>query len=135
MECTVRNERRSCRLTSPGYPGVYPRGIRYARSAAPSPLTRVRQSFERTVCQDNKPPEPANELQILLSYAESSLITMPKRSSRSNVFGEFYRADPEGRIFFEDKRDEILSSSRSSKITGASRAIALNTECRIRLDL
>ncbi|KAL0131770.1 hypothetical protein PUN28_002960 [Cardiocondyla obscurior] len=28
VECTVRNERRSCRLTSPSYPGVYPRGIR-----------------------------------------------------------------------------------------------------------
>ncbi|KAG7212017.1 hypothetical protein KM043_011212 [Ampulex compressa] len=28
LECTVRNERRFCRLTSPGYPGVYPRGIR-----------------------------------------------------------------------------------------------------------
>ncbi|XP_011696959.1 PREDICTED: uncharacterized protein LOC105455378 [Wasmannia auropunctata] len=28
MECTARNEHRSCRLTSPGYPSVYPRGIR-----------------------------------------------------------------------------------------------------------
>lgn len=28
MECTMRNEHRSCRLTSPGYPSVYPRGIR-----------------------------------------------------------------------------------------------------------
>ncbi|XP_071556462.1 uncharacterized protein [Temnothorax nylanderi] len=28
VECTVRNEHRSCRLTSPGYPSVYPRGIR-----------------------------------------------------------------------------------------------------------
>ncbi|XP_028048880.2 uncharacterized protein LOC105833473 [Monomorium pharaonis] len=28
VECTVRNEHRTCRLTSPGYPSVYPRGIR-----------------------------------------------------------------------------------------------------------
>ncbi|KYM98101.1 hypothetical protein ALC62_11447 [Cyphomyrmex costatus] len=28
VECNVRNEHRSCRLTSPGYPSVYPRGIR-----------------------------------------------------------------------------------------------------------
>ncbi|CAL7936041.1 unnamed protein product [Xylocopa violacea] len=28
LECAVRNDRRSCKLSSPGYPGVYPRGIR-----------------------------------------------------------------------------------------------------------
>lgn len=28
LECKYRNDRRSCRLVSPGYPGVYPRGIR-----------------------------------------------------------------------------------------------------------
>lgn len=28
LECAVRNDRRSCKLVSPGYPGVYPRGIR-----------------------------------------------------------------------------------------------------------
>ncbi|XP_003425330.1 uncharacterized protein LOC100680281 [Nasonia vitripennis] len=28
LECTQRNDRRTCRLVSPGYPGVYPRGIR-----------------------------------------------------------------------------------------------------------
>lgn len=28
VECTVRDERRSCKLTSPAYPSVYPRGIR-----------------------------------------------------------------------------------------------------------
>ncbi|XP_011064741.1 PREDICTED: uncharacterized protein LOC105152264 isoform X1 [Acromyrmex echinatior] len=28
VECTVHNKHRSCRLTSPGYPSVYPRGIR-----------------------------------------------------------------------------------------------------------
>ena len=27
LECTQRNERRACRLVSPGYPGVYPRGV------------------------------------------------------------------------------------------------------------
>lgn len=28
LECNNRNDRRYCRLVSPGYPGVYPRGIR-----------------------------------------------------------------------------------------------------------
>nr|XP_034174845.1 uncharacterized protein LOC117601767 [Osmia lignaria] len=28
MECAMRNEQRFCKLMSPGYPGVYPRGIR-----------------------------------------------------------------------------------------------------------
>lgn len=28
LECQQRNDRRTCRLVSPGYPGVYPRGIR-----------------------------------------------------------------------------------------------------------
>ena len=28
LECSHRNDRRTCRLVSPGYPGVYPRGIR-----------------------------------------------------------------------------------------------------------
>ena len=28
LECTIRNDRRACRLLSPGYPGLYPRGIR-----------------------------------------------------------------------------------------------------------
>ncbi|XP_076298798.1 uncharacterized protein LOC143217936 isoform X1 [Lasioglossum baleicum] len=28
LECAVRKDRRTCRLSSPGYPGVYPRGIR-----------------------------------------------------------------------------------------------------------
>ncbi|XP_031846093.1 uncharacterized protein LOC116432805 [Nomia melanderi] len=28
LECAVRKDRRSCKLVSPGYPGVYPRGIR-----------------------------------------------------------------------------------------------------------
>ncbi|GAB1869884.1 CUB domain-containing protein [Camponotus japonicus] len=41
MECTVRNERRSCRLTSPGYPSVYPRGIR-CRIALESSAGRFR---------------------------------------------------------------------------------------------
>ncbi|KAL6253634.1 hypothetical protein P5V15_015940 [Pogonomyrmex californicus] len=41
VECTVRNERRSCRLTSPGYPSVYPRGIR-CRIALESSAGRFR---------------------------------------------------------------------------------------------
>ncbi|RLU19193.1 hypothetical protein DMN91_007750 [Ooceraea biroi] len=41
MECTVRNERKSCKLTSPGYPSVYPRGIR-CRIALESSIGRFR---------------------------------------------------------------------------------------------
>ncbi|XP_014473093.1 PREDICTED: uncharacterized protein LOC106743607 [Dinoponera quadriceps] len=41
VECTMRNERRSCRLTSPGYPCVYPRGIR-CRVALESSAGRFR---------------------------------------------------------------------------------------------
>ncbi|XP_011152233.1 uncharacterized protein LOC105190915 isoform X1 [Harpegnathos saltator] len=41
VECTMRNEQRSCRLTSPGYPSVYPRGIR-CRVALESSADRFR---------------------------------------------------------------------------------------------
>ncbi|XP_066593002.1 uncharacterized protein [Prorops nasuta] len=41
LECSVRNEKRSCRLTSPGYPGFYPRGIR-CRIAFESTLGRFK---------------------------------------------------------------------------------------------
>ncbi|XP_076763829.1 uncharacterized protein LOC143431158 [Xylocopa sonorina] len=41
LECAVRNDRRSCKLASPGYPGVYPRGIR-CRVALESTLGRFK---------------------------------------------------------------------------------------------
>ncbi|XP_018357589.1 PREDICTED: uncharacterized protein LOC108757622 isoform X2 [Trachymyrmex cornetzi] len=41
VECTVHNKHRSCRLTSPGYPSVYPRGIR-CRIALESNADRFR---------------------------------------------------------------------------------------------
>ncbi|XP_012226789.1 uncharacterized protein [Linepithema humile] len=41
VECTVRDERRSCKLTSPAYPSVYPRGIR-CRIALESSAGRFR---------------------------------------------------------------------------------------------
>ena len=41
LECSNRNDRRTCRLVSPGYPGVYPRGIR-CRIALESSTGRFR---------------------------------------------------------------------------------------------
>lgn len=41
LECQDRNDRRSCRLMSPGYPGIYPRGIR-CRVALESSAGRFR---------------------------------------------------------------------------------------------
>ncbi|XP_011498143.1 PREDICTED: uncharacterized protein LOC105362401 [Ceratosolen solmsi marchali] len=41
LECSQRNDRRACRLVSPGYPGIYPRGIR-CRVALESSAGRFR---------------------------------------------------------------------------------------------
>ncbi|XP_078041378.1 uncharacterized protein LOC144472297 [Augochlora pura] len=41
LECAVRKDRRTCKLSSPGYPGVYPRGIR-CRIALESGMGRFR---------------------------------------------------------------------------------------------
>lgn len=124
MECTMRNEHRSCRLTSPGYPSVYPRGIRCARSTTLSPLTRVHQSFERTVCQDNKPPSQQTSCTILLSYAESSLIMCQILNGRagSNVLVKFIELTRQRYFSIIRERENSLNFSEFLKLRGESRA-------------
>ncbi|XP_043464964.1 uncharacterized protein LOC122500219 isoform X2 [Leptopilina heterotoma] len=101
LECRYRNDRRTCRLVSPGYPGVYPRGIR-CRVSLESSTGRFRIGGSEDLyslmnythqdgcytenCQDFFEPDSSSSLETKSSYfpAARSINIKPKEDEDEN---------------------------------------------------